>query len=152
MNANELFPPSEFLKSEDIDAAGGEMQLTISAVGRKEYEENGKRDVKGVIQFSDCPKKLTSNVTNTRVLITMFGSETDDWIGKKIILYVDEHVQYAGKEVRGIRVRLIDAKTDLITQFWTKAREMGMTQQDGRDHLALHQGSFADALKALQAQ
>jgi hypothetical protein len=28
MNASDLFPPSEYLKSEDIEEAGGEMQLT----------------------------------------------------------------------------------------------------------------------------
>jgi hypothetical protein len=32
MEAKELFPPSEYLKSEDIEDAGGELELTIASV------------------------------------------------------------------------------------------------------------------------
>jgi hypothetical protein len=152
MDANELFPPSEYLKSEDIEAAGGEMVLTIANVGRKEYEaEEGKKDIKGVLAFSDHSKKLTLNVTNTNALVTMYGSKDIDkmWVGKPVTLYVDEHVKYAGKEVKGIRIRLIDPKADAITAFWTEARKRGFTQQDGLDHLKLHNNDFAKALEDL---
>lgn len=155
MNADELFPPSEYLKSEDIDKAGGEMELTITSVGRKEYEKDGETSVKGVFSFSETKLKLTSNVTNTRAVIAMYGKDTDNWIGKKIVLYVDEHVQYAGKEVRGIRIRLIDEQQDTITLFWKKVKELGMTREDGLDHLKIYTKDnvkdFASALKGLEA-
>jgi hypothetical protein len=36
----------------------------------------------------------------------VFNSEdTDDWTGKKIVLYNDPNVSYAGKIIGGIRVR-----------------------------------------------
>jgi len=62
----------------------------------------------------------------------MFGGKDIDhaWVGKKVILYVDEHVPYAGKEVKGIRVRLIDKKADVITSFWNKTKELGMARED----------------------
>lgn len=150
MNANELFPPSEYLKSEDIDNAGGELELKVSSVGRKEYSnENGKKDVKGVVEFSGTDKKLVINSTNTHTLIAMFGEETDDWINKKIRLYVDEHVQFQGKETRGIRIRLIDEKQDRVTQFWSKARELGYTREEGQTLLKKHNNNFEEAMKEL---
>lgn len=151
MNANELFPPNEYLKSDDIDAAGGEMELVIASVGRKEYvNDSGKADVKGVLGFSNSLLKLTSNTTNTRILISMFGKETDDWIGKKITLYVDEHVQFQGRETRGIRIRLVDKKQDSVTEYWKKARETGYTREEGLKHLEQYGGDFEAALAALK--
>lgn len=151
MNANQLFPPSEFLKSSDIDDAGGEMDLIISKVGIKEYEgEDGRKDRKGILEFSNSPLKLTTNATNTRTLIAMFGKETDDWIGKHIHLYVDEHVQFQGKETRGIRIRLVDKKQDAVTAYWSRARELGYSREDGLKNLQSHGGDFEAAVKTLQ--
>ena len=132
---------------------GGEWELTIKSVGRREYEKDGKMDIKGLLSFNETEKQLATNATNTRIIASMFGKTDIDkvWIGKKIILYVDEHVQYAGKEVKGIRVRLIDKKQDIITQYWAKTREMGMTQKDGLDHLAYFSKDFEKALAGLEA-
>jgi hypothetical protein len=152
MDAKDLFPPSEYLRSEDIEESGGEMQLTIKAVARKEYEEeDGSKKVRGVLSFVELDKKLTLNVTNTHSLITMYGDKSIDtaWVGKTVVLYVDPAVKYAGKLVKGLRIRLVDEKQDLVTAFWKKAREMGFTQQDGRDHLAQFSGDFKAALEAL---
>jgi hypothetical protein len=152
MNASDLFPPSEYLKSEDIEEAGGEMQLTIKSVGFKDYDrDDGSKDRRGILSFNELPKKLTVNATNTKTLVAMYGGKDIDktWIGKVVILYVDPHVQYAGKEVKGIRIRLVDEKQDLVTAFWKKAREMGFTQQDGLDHVKQFGGDFKQALEAL---
>src|SRR5688572_29377250 len=152
MNASDLFPPSEYLRSEDVEAAGGELQYTIKAASRKEYDgENGAKEVKGVLIFNETPKKLTINATNTKTLVAMYGGQNIDtaWVGKNVILFVDPHVQYAGKEVKGIRVRLIDPKQDAITAFWIEARKRGFTQQDGLDHLKEFGGDFPKALDAL---
>lgn len=152
MNASDLFPPSEYLKSEDIENAGGEMQLTITGIGVKDYDrEDGTKDRKGVMTFAEVDKKLTINSTNNKTLIAMYGGKDIDkvWIGKPVILYVDPHVQYAGKEVKGIRIRLIDKNQDFITAFWAEARKRGFTQQDGLDHLKEYAGNFENALQAL---
>jgi hypothetical protein len=79
----------------------------------------------------------------------MFGRDNIDkeWIGKSIILYVDPHVQYAGKEVKGIRVRLIDKKADAVTAYWSKARELGFTRAEGLEHLKTFNNDFTAALK-----
>lgn len=152
MNANDLFPPSEYLKSEDVEESGGEMQLTIKSVARKEYEEDdGTKTVKGVLSFQELEKKLTLNVTNANTLIAMFGKDNIDkaWVGKTVILYVDPNVKYGTKIVKGLRIRLIDPKQDAVTAFWKKAREMGFTQQDGLDHLKQFNNDFVAALAGL---
>ena len=153
MDANDLFPDSEFLKSEDVENMGGEWELTIKSVGRREYERDGKMDIKGLLSFAETEKQLATNSTNTHTLTAMFGGKDIDkvWVGKKIILYVDPHVKYAGKEVKGIRVRLIDKKQDVITQYWSKTRELGMTQKDGLDHLNYFGKDFEKALAGLEA-
>lgn len=152
MNASDLFPPSEYLKSEDIEEVGGEMQLTVKGVSRKEYEEeDGTKTVKGLLTFNETNKKLTLNVTNTHTMMTMYGEKDIGrvWLGKTVILYVDPNVKNKGKIVKGLRIRLVDEKQDSVTAFWKKARELGFTQQDGRDHLASFGGDFKLALEAL---
>ena len=154
MDANDLFPPSQYLKSEDVELVG-EMLLTISSVARKEYvdENNGnKKEVKGELTFTETEKKLSLNVTNTNVLVSMFGGKDIDkaWIGKSITVYVDPNVKYGTKIVKGLRIRLIDPKQDAVTAFWKKAREMGFTQQDGIDHLKQFNNNFVEALKGLE--
>ena len=155
MNASDLFPPSEYLKSEDIEEAGGEMQLTVKSVSRKEYEEDdGTKTVKGLLTFNETTKKLALNVTNTHTMMTMYGEKDIDrvWLGKTITLYVDPNVKNKGKIVKGLRIRLVDEKQDLITAYWAKSRELGFTRQDGLDHLKLFNQDFKEALAALVAE
>lgn len=128
------------------------MQLTVKDIGVKDYEEDdGKKTRKGILSFAETDKKLTLNTTNNKTMSAMFGDKDieKNWIGKAIFLFVDPHVQYGGKEVKGIRIRLIDPKQDVITAFWTEARKRGFTQQDGVDHLKEFGGDFEKALQAL---
>lgn len=154
MNANELFSPSEFLKSEDIEEAGGEMLLTVSKVERMEYDNNqsGKKEVKGKLFFVEVEKKLALNVTNTNAMITMFGSQDIDkaWLGKTVTLYVDHNVKNpTGGITKGIRIRLVDPKQDAVTEYWKKTREIGLTREEGLAHLKEFKQDFAEALKGL---
>lgn len=153
MDASLLFPPSEYLKADDVDENGGEMVLTISNVGRKEYDgENGKKDVKGLISFQDSEKKLVSNSTNTNSLIAMFGKETNGWIGKQIHLYVDENIQFGNEIKRGIRIRRVDERQDKITEYWKVNTELGYTRAQGLAHLDKFNKDFSAALAAMKAE
>ena len=153
MDANDLFPPSQYLRSEDVDAAG-EMLLTITKVERKEFtNDDGKKEIKGDLSFAETEKKLSINVTNTNTLISMFGSKDIDkiWVGKSITLYVDHNVKYGTKIVSGIRIRLVDPKQDAVTAFWSAARKMGLTQEEGLAHVKQFNGDFAAALAELKS-
>jgi hypothetical protein len=152
MNASDLFPPSQYLKSEDVDAVG-EMLLTITSVSRKEYtdEQTGKKEVKGELNFAETEKKMAINVTNTNALIAMYGGTDIDkvWVGKSITIFVDHNVKYGTKIVSGLRIRVTDAKQDAVTEFWKAARKLGMTTPEGLAHVKEFAGDFSAALAAL---
>jgi hypothetical protein len=151
MDANELFNGGKFLKSEDVEAAGGEMTLTISKVERKEYEDNGKKEVKGVLSFADDDHQLSLNVTNTNILIGMFGARNIDvaWLGKKITIYVDPNISFSGKIVKGLRIRNINAKEAASQAFWAKVSESFLSPEEGRAILKENGGDFVKALAVL---
>lgn len=152
MEAKELFPPSEYLSSDDIEEAGGELELTIASVYRKEFDEAGQKKVRGQLTFVNTNKKLTLNKTNTNALSAMYGSHDIDkeWVGKKIALYVDYHVEFQGKETKGIRIRLVDEKMDAVTSFWTRAKELGWDRQDALKLLKQNNEDFEAAIKLLE--
>jgi len=61
---------------------------------------------KCIAHFRHEPKSLVMNSTNLNRMIAHFGTdETDDWIGKPVILYVDKEVPMGGKLVEGLRLR-----------------------------------------------
>jgi hypothetical protein len=156
MNVSDLFPESSYLKSEDVENAGGEMLLTIASVSRKEYvdESNGgKKEVKGELTFTEIEKKMALNVTNTNVLVSMYGGQDIDkvWIGKQIILYIDNAVKFQNKLVKGLRIRLVDPKQDAVTAFWATARKLGLTQAEGVEHVKQFGGDFVKALESLSS-
>ena len=151
MDANELFNGGKFLKSEDVENAGGDMTLTISKVERKEYEDNGKKEVKGVLSFSDDDRQLSLNVTNTNILIGMFGGRNIDvaWIGKKITVYVDPNISFSGKIVKGLRIRNVNAKEAQSQAFWSKVAESFLSPDEGRAILKENGGDYVKALAVL---
>lgn len=155
MDANELFPPSDFLRSEDVEASGGEMQLTISAVGRKEYDKDGKKEIKGLLSFTETAKKLSTNVTNTNALVSMYGGKNIDveWVGKKITLFVDYNVKNpnGGGVTKGIRIKQVNEKQAVMDAFWDYANgTMFLSPAEGRAVLTENGGDFVAALAALK--
>ena len=153
MNVTDLFPASKFLKSEDVEAAGGEITVTIKSIERKEYEDEGKKEIKGVLSFSDDERSLSLNVTNTNTLVAMYGGQDIDkvWIGKQITLYVDPNVQYAGKIVKGLRIRNVTGVEAQSQAYWKAVAEAFLTPDEGRKILKEKNGDFVAALAVLQS-
>lgn len=61
---------------------------------------------KWCLLFREEEKPLVLNSTNIQLCKAIFGSDdTDDWKGKRVVLYTDPSIMYAGKVVGGIRVR-----------------------------------------------
>ena len=98
VNADEYY--GEYLKADDI--AGREVEATISSV----CVETLDGDEKLIVDFHELSKRLVLNKTNKDRIKEVTGTaETDDWIGKKIVL-CSETVQYRGEEVPAVRVKL----------------------------------------------
>lgn len=73
--------------------------------------EDEDAQYKYVMSLEELQKPLVLNSTNIQLLTKILSSdETDEWIGKKVVLYTDENVSFAGKLTGGIRVRRIVTK------------------------------------------
>ena len=103
MNINDTFPStSNFLKKEDLPKPA---KVKISNVDLMEFDQDGKKQRKLILEFEGKEKKLACNKTNARTIGSMLGDETDNWIGKEIVLYNDPNVSMGDQIVGGIRVR-----------------------------------------------
>ena len=95
---------SKFLKQTDVGAG---MLCTVAAVTQENVAKQGAEpEMKWCLVVEESDKPLVLNSTNIQLCAKVFNSEdTDDWTGKKVVLYTDPNVSYGGKIVGGIRVR-----------------------------------------------
>ena len=91
------------LKAADLQ--GAEPTVTIATVDVKEFDKGRKL----IITFVGKKKCLVANKTNCNRIAFAYGTDTDNWIGKKIQLYTDL-VDFQGKAVEAIRVRPVKAQ------------------------------------------
>jgi hypothetical protein len=92
---------SRYLKKEDCP-----LNLTISHLENENVGLGDNEDIRWVMYFNETDKGLILNTTNGQIMAENFGSEEmNDWIGKKVDLYNDRNVTYAGKRVGGVRVK-----------------------------------------------
>ena len=106
MNASDFVTNSRYVKKEDL-MGGNDRGYTIQDVDGVEFGSASKGDLKRQIQLVlDEGDLFTLNKTNTRMLIHYFGDDMNKWKGKPIILAYDPSVQYGGRQVGGIRVRI----------------------------------------------
>jgi len=103
MHINQL-KESKFLKKEDC---GPGILVTISKLTEENMAMEGdKPDMKWCVHFMEDVKPLALGSTNAQLIAAAVGSEeTDDWAGKKIVVYSDPSIMFKGKVTGGIRVR-----------------------------------------------
>lgn len=104
---------SKYLKQSDVP---DEMTVTITKVGQGNLAKEGDPvDMKWMVRLAEFDKPMVINATNIKRLAKACGSDdTDDWIGKKVTIYVDHDVEYAGNIVGGLRFR--GTSPTIITQ------------------------------------
>ncbi len=95
---------SKFLKKEDVDPA---VLVTIAGWDKVNVAmESQAEELKYVLTFQELPKPLVLNITNGMSIQDIAGTDDfDEWVGKKIVLFNDPNVSFAGKRTGGIRVR-----------------------------------------------
>lgn len=86
------------LKAADLQ--GHEPTVVIADVQMKKFNESNKL----VITFEGKKKALICNKTNANRIAHAFGTNTDNWIGREVVLFTDL-VDFQGKAVEAIRVR-----------------------------------------------
>ena len=99
MNINDVYQSSSnFLKAEDLK--GRRVDVVIS---KAETQEIGGVN-KIVLSFDGKEKQLVCNITNARIIASLFeSSETGDWLGREITLRPDK-TNFQGDLVDCIRV------------------------------------------------
>lgn len=91
--------PSTYLEKEDLK--NREFRVAIGEIATEKVGD----DQKMVIYFQGAQKGMVCNRTNADTIADLYGEDTDSWIGRELILYVDPTVMYAGKRVGGVRVK-----------------------------------------------
>jgi len=98
MDINNSFP-SNYYKAADLQ--NKTVKLTIRTV----IEEKMGSDIRPVLYFQGKDKGMVLNKTNAMTIAQMFGPETDNWNGGTIEVF-PAFVDYQGKQVQGLRVRM----------------------------------------------
>jgi hypothetical protein len=96
---------SKYLKQSDVEE---ETEVTIAKVGQINVaREDQEPEMKWAVRFTELKKPMVLNSTNIQLLAKACGSEdTEDWLGKKVVIYSDPNVSFGGKLVGGLRVKL----------------------------------------------
>ena len=102
MNMSEFLKgDSLYLSKDDVPAQG----IDASIIGVK--VDNVGDDRKPILGFGGgFLKPMVLNKTNTAILISLFGEDSNGWTGKMVQVYCDPSVSYAGKVTGGLRIRM----------------------------------------------
>lgn len=117
---DDVYPPSsDFITKEEL----GDEAYVLEIAGAEIVTLDDKQRIQ--LSFTKTEKQLTLNATNARTIAKIHGQSIDSWTGKKVELYVDPTVQYAGKMVGGIKVRPADG--------WGKSHPAPSEREAGDD-------------------
>lgn len=94
---------SKYLRKEDFE---DEAICTIKGVRLEDLGKDEAKEERWILYFREQSKGMVLNVTTIRVLEQALGGDTDQWIGNKVIVYVDPNVSFGGKVVGGLRLRI----------------------------------------------
>ena len=104
------FRNSTYLTQRDIDKLPPkERHVTVDRIEAEKVGED--KDLKLVTYFVSLEKGLVTNITNGEVLAEIaVSTDTDDWHGAHVEIYVDPDVRFGGERKGGIRLRSIPTK------------------------------------------
>ena len=96
---------SRYFKKGDL--ADLELELTIVSVEEEDVaRRHSPAKLKHVVHFAESSKSLVLGwVVAEQIGETLGSLDMDDWIGKKITLFLDPTVTYNGLLVGGVRIR-----------------------------------------------
>lgn len=99
---------SKYLKQADVE---DDTVVTVKKVGQANIaKDDAPPDMKWLVRFAEFEKPMVLNRTNISLLGNFLGDDTDDWIGKQVIVYNDESIQFQGKVTGGLRFKRLKAK------------------------------------------
>ena len=95
---------SKYLKTEDVPDP---VIVTVVKIGKVNLaREDAAPEYKWAIKFKEFAKPMVLNSTNIKIAEKVFASDdTDNWIGKEIVLFTDENVTFGSELVGGLRFK-----------------------------------------------
>jgi hypothetical protein len=94
---------SKYLKQSDVE---DERVVTVAALKKVNVARDDEDpEYRWTAKFNEFQKPMVLNVTNLKRLAKALGDDTDDWIGKQVILYVDPDIEFGGNVVGGLRIK-----------------------------------------------
>lgn len=95
---------SKFLRKEDV---GRGTLATVRSLEKQQVQAQGEAPkTKWIMYFEELTKGLVLGPTTIGQCELAFASDnTDDWIGRKLVLYNDATVMFGTERTGGIRVR-----------------------------------------------
>jgi hypothetical protein len=145
MKASDMFP-SKYLKASDADT---DLTLTVSKLSRETMKNrDGQDEEKFVIYFGEAEKGMVLNKTNKNTLVDLYGEETDEWIGKKIVL-TSVDVDAFGETQAALRIShkkpTVDRKL-LLAHYQTLFEKAKKLKVDGLEDFIVNADSPEDAI------
>ena len=94
---------SKYLKQSDIDS---DTLVTIESLKKVNVARDDEDpEYRWTCKFHEFAKPMVLNVTNIKRLGKALGNDTDMWIDKQVVLYVDPDIEFGGNVVGGLRLR-----------------------------------------------
>lgn len=97
-----------YYKREDFENMDEDLLVTIAGVEKTTFTpKDGPPEERLQLAFREADtKKLTLNATNLKIIFKGYGQHTSGWIGKPVLIYLDENVSFGGRLVGGLRLRI----------------------------------------------
>lgn len=106
-------PKSDQLNADDL--LTGPMNVTITNIKSGPVDQPVHIYIEGQQPYKPCK-------TMRRVLITAWGSNGKDWIGKSMTLYCDPTVKFGGIALGGIRISHLSHIDNVLNMMLTATR------------------------------
>lgn len=133
MNINDVYGNTEWLRAADLQ--GKKVRVKISDWDMTAFKQmDGTTRNQIVLSFDGKEKKLGLNKTNSKMIASMYGDDTEQWIGKEIILCPQKTMNQQGNLVDCIRIEYeTQPKTRVTQQGSTRATPKAAVQQIPKD-------------------
>jgi hypothetical protein len=86
------------------DLGNRDVTVTITRVEAKKLRNQKGENLKPVVWFDGKEKGFVCNKTNAKTIATLYGNDTEKWLGKRVTLYVTT-TSIGGETMDCIRVR-----------------------------------------------
>jgi hypothetical protein len=105
MDADQFYTSKGGKYLKGVDIAGQEWEVTIAGAALEEGYKPGDPD-RIAVSFEEIEQKLTLNKGNYLMVKENTGSsDTDEWVGKKLVLYGTRDLNPQGEMVDVVRIR-----------------------------------------------